>query len=221
MRVIVGAALAVGLLLSPAFAQPSGEDGAAPAPGPAPVASDSIALLPGDTVIFKTGNKLQGVQVVRETAATVEVKVTETDRLSIPRKQIERIEYDTVDPNRGDSEAVAPKARSFAIMDGVKIAPSLFKKMTSPLPEASLKIDEADYTEALVEIGKSLEVAIEFADTINQQPRRERMFSVTMEPGASLAQLIEDHVLSRFPALKLTFPEGEDKIFFSLRAGGE
>jgi hypothetical protein len=212
-----------------ALAQPPAlPDGAAPSlggPPPAPkdggaekgdeekgaAPSEGVVPLQGDTVFFKNGSKLEGVKVVRESPAGVEVQVTETDSLMIPRKQIDHIEY-----KQAEDAAViagAPDAEP-SILKGQKVSPELYAKLTAPMP--ALDVAETDFVEALADLGKKLSVTIEIAAPVKRMAAKERSWSVKLDEGAKLSTVLED-LLAKFPTLQLDF--AQEKIVVSVKDG--
>lgn len=175
--------------------------------------TSDIVPLPGDTVYLKKANPLRGVKVIRDTPSGVEVQVTETDTLMIPRKQIDHIEYQAID--EAAKPAPGPESGTSVIL-GQKVSPELFSKLTAPIPDEFLAIKDADYTKVLADLGNALGVNIEIADAVTKLPAKERKWNATLEKGTKLSNLLQDELLPKFPALQLDFPE--DKVVVGLKA---
>jgi len=175
--------------------------------------SDGIVPLPGDTVYFKNGSKLEGVTVVRESPAGVEVKVTDADSLMIPRKQIDRIERQKVDEMASDADAAAAEP---SILKGQKVSNELYAKLTSELPGDSLDFKEVDLVEALETLATKLDITIEISADVKKIAPRDRRWTLSLPAGSKLTNLLEDGLLSSFPNLQLDFPQ--DKIVVSVKA---
>ena len=176
--------------------------------------TDDIVPLPGDSVYFKTGRVLKGVTVVKESPAGVEVKVTDGDSMIIPRKQIDHIEYQKpVEP-----AAATAQEPEISILKGQKVSGDLYTKLTAPLPDDALEVKDTDFVKALDDLGKKLGVTIEIADPVKKKPAKERNWSVKLEKGAKLSNLLEDGLLTSFPNLQLDFPQ--DKIVISEKDAG-
>lgn len=175
--------------------------------------SDGIVPLPGDTVFFKNGSKLEGITVVRESPAGVEVQVTSTDSLMIPRKQIDRIEYQKT-PEVSDQ----PPAAEPSILKGQKVSAALYTALTSPLPAEFIDLTDADLVETLGKVAEKAGVTIEVADSVKKIAPRERKLTAKLPDDATLTNFLEDSVLGNFPNLAMEFPE--DKIVVSVATGG-
>lgn len=176
--------------------------------------SDGIVPLPGDTVYFKNGSKLEGVTVVRESPAGIEVMVTENDSLMIPRKQIDRIEYKTAPEATSDAGTAAEPS----ILKGQKVSNELYAALTSPVPDEFLDIQDQDLIDALGKLAKKLNITIDVADSVKKIAPRERSWTASLPAGAKLSNLLEDGLLGNFPNLQLDFPQ--DKIVVSVKADG-
>lgn len=174
--------------------------------------TEDIVPLAGDTVHFKSGSVLKGVQVIRETPSGVEVKVTEADTLLIPRKQIDHIEYVKVE------EAPTPEqqAAEMSILKGQKVSTDFFGKLTAALPDDALEYKDADVVTALEELAKKTGVTIEVTDPVKKLGPKKRLWTTKLDTGANLANLLEDGLLKSFPNFQLDFPS--DKIVVSMKS---
>lgn len=197
------AAPAQGIAAQPAPPGPPG-----PPAAPAEVAAKPEAERPskGDTITLKTGSVLKDVQVIRRMPAALEVEVSEDVILAIPRKQIETVVYDDIEPLRGArAKANAPEKAETNLIPGDKIQPELSEKLAAPIAEPALTFKDEDVLKVLAELGKRFEVVIEIDEAVKAMPAEQRVVSLDVKPGSNLTTVLQQDLLDKLQGLAVEY----------------
>ena len=157
----------------------------------------------GDTVILKSGAQLRGVQVLSRTASEVEVDVGAGVRVTIPRRQIQDIKYDDIEPRRG-SQGVDASSQKADIFPGNKLKPEVSEKLTAPMKEP-VKYENVDLVKVLAELSQRFGVTIIVDDPVKSLPENERLWTLETKPDANLTGVLQDEFLRKFPALAVVY----------------
>jgi len=159
--------------------------------------------LKGDTVTLKSGAQLKGVQVISRTASEVEVEVGTGVRLTIPRRQVQDIQYDDIEP-RKPKQTPAEGQKEGDIFPGNKLKPEVSDKLTAPMTEP-LKYENTDLVKVLGELSQRLGVTIVIDDSVKALPEKERMWGFEIKPGMNPMGLLQDELLKKFPTLAVVY----------------
>ncbi len=228
MRMLVCVTMPLFILALAAGAQPPngpppgpGEPPMGPPPGPpaepTPAVTDEAPPPPdGDIVTLKTGKKLTGMQVLRETPTSVEMLAMEgVPPLILPRTQVQSIQYDAIDPNKpGWNKQEEEAASKPEVIMGEEVSAEFHRKLTKPLSENEpVKFEDEGYVRLLRELSRRADVMLEVAEAAKELPVDQRQASFTVKPGTSLLTFLQDDFLKAFPqlAVKIQF----DKIILT------
>lgn len=198
-----GAAGAAASGATAAQAPPPPAPGALPLPpaaAPAAPTESLPAAAKGDVIVFKSKRRLENVQVIRETAQRVFVKTfTGMEPVSIPRDQIETIEYDDV----GDSASAAKPAASEGegAIAGTQVSADLSRKLTQTLPGGVVSKDDIPFSEAVEQLAKKIEITIEVTDAAKKMLGEVRAKEITIEDKSTILSFLRDTLKHRFPEL--------------------
>lgn len=222
---VIGAVLFAGV----AFAQadlPSPDDTgtspAAPSPVPTPPATAAPSPPAGDTIHFKSGGVLSGVQVLRETLDAYEVEVQEgVDPLTIPRHQVERIEYDDIDllRLRRQQRLLGETGHAGDVVQGQEVSVELFEKLTAALPEEPVEYKDTDLVEVLRDLAERFQFKLEIDERVMQIPVEKRTVSLATGPGSTLVKVVRGSLLERFPSLEMVYRY--DTVVITMRETGQ
>jgi hypothetical protein len=171
------------------------EDGAAP------------IMLEGDVIYLKSGSTMQGVQVLRGTPEYYEVQLVEgVDPLIVPRRQVERIEYDDVDPIRDQRiKEMFPEPVVIETASGEEVSPELMNQLTAPLPGEPLDLEEQDLVVVLEHIRELTGETVVVDPSIRELPPDARLWTIRTEPDTTLLTLLRERLLEAFPGLALEY----------------
>jgi len=181
----------------------------AEAPGQTPAASS------GDVITLKNGKKVIG-QVLKRTPRDFEVEIVQGVTLTIPRKQIESVEYDDLEPRAGASQQAPPgETGRQDLIPGRKLSSELYEKLTTDISNPPVKYENKDLLEAADELGKRFGVTITVEDPVKQLPIEKRRWTCDTTAGATLLMLLEDDLQAKLPDVKVVFQYG--KILLTTR----
>jgi len=208
IRILAYASLFLGGILS----------GHAESGGAVPVAEsaeqENIPLR-GDSVYFKNGRVLAGVQVIRESAAAFEVlPAPDIKSLSIPRSLVLRVEYDAIKEPKGNwlLDGLGD-GYDTEIIEGKEISPELHEKLTKPITSMKLSFDKKDFMEILQELAKKAEIEITFGDFLKKMPPEKREWSVEIEGDTSFLHLLQSKFSPNFPEIEWAYQFDKIAIF--------
>lgn len=179
----------------------------APAQGTLRESPDSSARPAGDSITLKTGKVISGVQILRATPLFYEVEITEgIEPLLLPRKMVEHVEYDDIDPLADRRrERMFPSRKEQRETAGDELEPALMDKLTAPLSSEEMSYEGRDLIEVLDELAKKQGVQIEIHKSVRNVRAERRAWNLTIAPDTSLMSVLQDHLLRDFKFLELEF----------------
>jgi len=200
------------------------------APGPAPAEDEGPApegetptaapVAPGDILVLKTGSQMTGVQVLRETPQYYEVEVVKGVTIQVPRRQVERVVYDDVDPAREERvKELFPEQQEVTIESGERVTRGLSDKLTAPVSAEPLNYQEKDFVEILNDLKAKLGLNLQIDQAILDRQPRARMWTIQTEPGRTLLAFLREDLAKKFNYVSVTF-EG-DKILVKSKSPAE
>jgi hypothetical protein len=169
---------------------------------PAAKEADPTASLKGDVVILKNGKQLKGVQVVSKTANEIEVEVTSGVRMTIPRKQVQDIQLDDIEPSAIKPGAAANAPKEGEVFEGNKLKPELSEKLSAPLTEP-IKFENADVVKVLDELSSRFGVTIIVDDAVKAMPPDARVWTFETKQGMNAMGILQEELLKKFPTLEV------------------
>ena len=219
MRSILYIFVIIALWASPlhfvAYGQEEGDaaDASADVPVDAPASPLELARAKGgDILVMKSGVVMGGVQIIRSSPLVYEVElISGMDPMVIPRRHVERVEYDDIDPLREKRlRDQAPKLEIELIVDGKELDPEFEKKLKQPVPGTPLEYKEVDYVQVLRQLAQKTNVTITIAPDLKQDTVSSRLWTITITPGMTLLEVLQKHWSARFKSGKVTYER--DKV---------
>lgn len=176
--------------------------------------------LKGDVIHLKNGKILSDVQVSRETPSTIEVQVhPDLEPLILPRRQIDRIDYDKRDPNRpgfGIEEEEAPQPD---VLVAQQVPESLRPLLTQPrFQDTGLNVTDRDFLILLNNQSRRAGINLEISDQVRAIPEEERLWTVEIQPDKNFLTLLES-LLQAYPQLEVSFTN--EKVILRTKAEAE
>ena len=212
---LVGAVLFVQGVWGQTHSDPGEPSSLADEAGQAPPES-SLPSIEGDIVTLVSGKQLSGVQVLRETPVYIEIEVLEgLEPLRIPRKQVQRIVYDDIDPiarRRGQSYATETSPE---VILGEELSAGFHRKLTAPLSDTPIEIADQGFVMTLNYLAELAGVTIEVTEEARRLPRDLRIRSFSIPAKTTLFSFLQSDFPKAFPALKVAYEF--DKVIVSLR----
>lgn len=184
----------------PAAGAPS-PDGKAVAP---PAGGGEATILPkpqgGDKIHMKSGTVMSGVQVLRSNPANYEVQVIAGEEpMLIPRRQVERVEYDDIDPVLDEMrERMFPKPKEVTIASGERVTSELRDKLEAPIGAEVITYQDQDLVAVLNDIKTRTEVKLIVDPSIEERPAGQRKWSLEVPAGRTLMDVLRTDMIGRF-----------------------
>ncbi len=203
--------------------EPGADREAPPGPGGAESAPAAEATQPikGDVVVFKSGKKLSGVQILRLTPRTVDIEyLPGLPPLKVQRKLVDNIVYDDIDAKQlrrrgsvGASES-APE-----IIPGEELSPEFHRKLMASLSEEPIVFEATGFVKILNDLSARSGASLELTPEARQIPKEERNRDFTIKPGTSLYAFLREDFLKKYPALHVLYKF--DKIVVTKKTAPE
>ena len=161
----------------------------------------------GDVIYLRSGSIMSGVQILRSTVLFYEVQLVQgVDPLLIPRKQVDRVEYDDIDPARDRiRERLQPKRDEVSLASGEQVSRGLMEKLSAPLSETPLEYVRTDLVTVLEEIAERLQVKLKIHPSIRNRQANRRMWTLNTTPETTLMSLLREDLLNQFKFAEVLF----------------
>ncbi len=200
-RVCVNTGLLVLALLMPAFALAQEESSPDP-PAPEVAAAETPK---GDVIHLRNGRKLEGFQVINESATQVQVRLTESGlKLRLPRSQIVSIDHDDPRGSRS-SQTEGRETTNEKLLHGEKLAPALNRRLQKPLSDEPIRVEDEDFVQRAIAFGQRARVPLSVSDAVRDIPPRQRRWTTQIPANRSLFQVLNEHLLKDFPLLAVNY----------------
>lgn len=162
-------------------------------PSGLPVEGDAEEIVEGDTIVFKSGSELKGINVIRESALFVEVEYLPGEPpLQIPTSQIAEVILDERTGSSGDFGADG--AAKPEIVPGEEVSIELHQALMTVLSEDELPLNDQDYLTVIQNFVGQTSAAMDIADAVNAIPENQRIFSRTLPAGITLLDFLQKEV---------------------------
>ncbi|MCL4695180.1 MAG: hypothetical protein KJ060_22045 [Candidatus Hydrogenedentes bacterium] len=152
----------------------------------------------GDVLTLKSGQVIEGLQILRENSALYVLQITDTVTLDIPRRQVVSVEYDDYDPRTGP--------RKPTMIPGQRLSDQLEAVLESDISDPPFAYNNADLIQVLNDIGARVEGSLilnpSIAQTISPSARA---WTVSSEPGMTLGTLLRKALFVDFPEIIMVF----------------
>lgn len=156
--------------------------------------------LPGDKIVLKNGHVMTGVQILRQTGSMVEVQIVEgVEPLFISRKNIQEIVWDSRNPLAEELRRKRKPPEPEATALGGQVSPELMGKLNKPISEEQLVFPQRGVVRILTDLTKRVDVPLEIDPSVKQLPPVRLLWDVTIPPGTTLMQVIQNQFKERFP----------------------
>jgi hypothetical protein len=166
----------------------------------------------GDRLTLKSGQVIEGLQILRENSAFYVLEIIEGITLDIPRRQVVSIEYDDFDPTIGH--------RKPTMIRGQRISDRLELVLDTDISDPPFDYQNTDLIQVLNDIrgrvGGSLSLDPSVEETM---PPAARAWTVSSEPGMTLGTLLRKELLVDFPDLVMIFKNDEVVLTTKAAAG--
>ena len=188
-------------------------------PDPAAISQDAssevVTLEPeparprGDLLTLKSGQVIEGLQILRTDGAYYVLEIIEGITLNIPRRQVVSVDYDDFDP-------VADRRKSTMIR-GQRLSDTLEAKLDTDISDPPFEYQDADLVKVIDEIKDRVDGTLTVdPSVIETMPPPSRAWTVASEPGMTLGILLRKELLADFPSLVMIFKD--DEIILTTKA---
>jgi hypothetical protein len=166
----------------------------------------TVQEIPGDVVFLKSGTKMTGVQVLRSTAEFHEVQVMADLTIQIPRRQVERIEYDDIDPLREKLERkLFPEQQEVTMASGERVTSALNDKLQAPVSAEALSYKNRDFAEILDELKTGLAVDLRVHPSVRDLQPRRRAWTIDVPADHTLLAFLREDLVGAFDFIDVIF----------------
>jgi hypothetical protein len=161
----------------------------------------------GDILFMKSGAIMSGVQILKSTPLQYEVQIVSgVPPLTIPRRQVDRVEYDDIDPARDARQAAnRPKPQDQIMTNGKELSPELVEKLIKPIPNGAFKYENRDYIQVFTEIGTKAEVTIIVDVSLRKLPVPSRSWTIEITDRMKLMDVLQKYWMTKFKNGKITY----------------
>jgi hypothetical protein len=213
----------------PVQAQPPAdtESPAADAPPPPREQPEEVRQLPpepesepepaGDVVRLKGGGELRDVQVLRVAATGYELELAAGKvTLTIPRSQVESVEYDDYDPATGRRTPPASNGGEPVLLPAHEMPQELVNQLSTDLSDPEFAFDDRDFIAILAEAATRASVQIRVDESLRTLPVSERRWTYQAAEGSTVVNLL-DALARDFSRVRVTY-EGDQVVVTSANA---
>lgn len=197
--------LAILLHVSPSWAQ---EDNADPkSEEPADEEQAAPPVYEGDVLYLKSGKVMSGFQIYRNTPLFFELRYQEgLEPLMIPRKQVERVVFDDIDPARDRLRArLLPPTEEVSLASGERVSRYLMEKLRSPASDEALTYKRIDLVVILEEMAERMQVNLKIHPSVKNRPPNQRLWTLNTTPETTLMALLREDFVGQFKYATVLF----------------
>ncbi len=156
----------------------------------------------GDVLTLKSGQVIQGLQILRETSANYVLQVIEGITLNIPRRQVVSVEYDDYDP--------ALHRTKPTMIRGQRLSDVLEAALNTDISNPPFQYEDADLVQVLNDMKARFDGKLTIDPSVTESmPPASRAWTVASEPGITLGDLLRKKLLVDFPDLVMVFKDDE------------
>lgn len=156
----------------------------------------------GDVLTLKSGQVIEGLQILRENSANYILGIIDGITLEIPRRQVVSVDYDDFDPKL--------RTRKSTMIPGQRISDTLEAKLNADISNPPFDDQDTDLVQVIGDIkaraGGALTVD---TSVVDEMPPPARLWTVASEPGMTLGVLLRKKLLVDFPGLVMVFRDDE------------
>lgn len=152
----------------------------------------------GDVLTLKSGQVIEGLQILRENSAFYVMQITDTVTLDIPRRQVVSVEYDDYDPRSGPQKPT--------MIPGQRLSDQLEAVLETDISDPPFSYNNADLIQVLNELGARVDGSLMLDPSIAQAiSPTSRAWTVASEPGMTLGSLLRKALFVDFPEIIMVF----------------
>jgi hypothetical protein len=172
--------------------------------------------IPGDTIYFKVGEPMMGVQILRSTPRSFVVETAENvPPLEILRRLVDRVELDNFASFEAKRLQEEKEKSQESVVSGEQLAPELRSKLTAPLGDRLRSFQNEDFVEVLDELARDTQVALDIAEAVRAIPPAQRSWTVENVEGLTFLSLLQERLRPAFPNVRIEFLL--DKVILSVQ----
>ncbi len=169
--------------------------------------------LEGDILSLKTGGRIIG-QVVKRTPKEYMVEIAAGVTIGIPRRQVESIAYDDIDPRVG-RRRTSEEDDNKHLIPGSEVSAALYGKLSCDVSTLSDNMDGKDLLAILKALGKHADVTIVVDAAVKELPPKEREWDFKPAPGTTLMTLLQRDLKNKLKKLVIIYQY--DKILITTK----
>lgn len=161
----------------------------------------------GDVLYLKSGKVMSGFQILRNTPLFFEVQFKEgLEPLMIPRKQVQRVVFDDIDPARDRiRERLLPPTEEVSLASGERVSRYLMEKLRSPVSAKALTYEKIDLVAILEEVAERIQVNLEIHPSVRNRVPSQRLWTLKTSPETTLMALLRKHLVDEFKYAEVLF----------------
>lgn len=167
-------------------------------------AAEPMKPLDSDVIHLRNGKRIYG-QVVKRTPKDIRIEVVRGIFLNLPRKQIERIDYDDSKGGIRDREPGKAGKGKQDLIPGKKLSAELYEKLNKDISKPPLKSGNRALMPILADLGKRAGVSITLDAPVRELPKEEWTWVFEVKPGATLLSLLEDDLRKKLKKLEVVY----------------
>lgn len=186
--------------------------GGASKPGdkPAAPAAPQNVLPPitgGDKITMVSGSIMTGVQVVKSTPKFYEIQMVEGQpTIQIPRRQVQSVEYDDIDPGRERlRQELFPEAKEVTIASGEKVTGELRDKLMAPVSDEAVSYKDTDFIKVLEDVKTKTGATLTVDQSIADKPAAQRRWTIEVPADKTLMTLLREDLVGAFKFVEVVF----------------
>jgi len=198
-----------------------GSNEAAPepeAPSEAAVEPPVVDLSPkGDIIMLMNGRNIIG-QVLKRTPRDFQVEVSHGIILSIPRRQIDSVEYDIDPAKMRRARRRAGNEEKQDLIPGRKLSAELYEKLSKDISTPPLNYENQDLLAIVNDLNKRVGTAIVVDQPVKELAKSQRLWNFNAAPGMTLLSLLsqlEKDLEKELKGLKIVYQY--DKILLTTK----
>lgn len=170
----------------------------------------------GDVLILKTGDRIEGFQIIRAThrhfilEGLYDPETDESLEIKISRTQVEEVIRDDIEPEEQRAQAKKRAlARQRTTIQGARLSDTLYGLLEQVIGDPPLNTEGMNLTQVLNEVNKRVGGAIKIAAPVQNPPRG---WKGVIEPDTTLAMFLDNIVAPNYPGLAVQFEEDVVRI---------
>lgn len=156
----------------------------------------------GDVITLKSGQVVEGLQILRENSAFYVLEITNSVTLDIPRRQVVSVEYDNIEPGMEQPQPT--------LIRGQRLSDQLEAVLDTDISDPPFDYNKADLIQVLSDVAGRVNGSLVLDPSIKEtMPPATRAWTVRSEPGMTLGTLLRKELMEDFPDLAIVFKDDQ------------